>query len=102
MSASKPPAKASADARANGQDLATGAQSPPNELDLLHRWQSSPAGVIAGYVVGLVSTSVELKRLSGDPVMFCLIAAEVADLELINAEIGQLISRIRRTKGIAA
>ena len=102
MSASKPPAKASADARANGQDLATGGKSPPKELDQLHEWQSSPAGVIAGYVVGLVSTSMELKRLSGDSVMFCLIAAEVSDLERVSAEISHLIVRIRRTKGAAA
>jgi hypothetical protein len=54
MSTSKPPTAANADARANGQDGAIRAQFPPNELDQLHRWQSSPAGMIASYVVGLV------------------------------------------------
>jgi hypothetical protein len=102
MSASKPPAAANADARANGQDGVIGEQYSSTALDQLHRWQSSPAGMIASYVVGLVAAIAQLKRLSRDPALFRLFAAEVADLEWINAEIGQLISRIRRTKGAAA
>ena len=90
-----------ADGSANGQDGAIGAQSSSDELDQLHEWQSSPAGMIAGYVADLVSTSMELKRLSRDPISFRLIAAEVSDLELVETEISQLISRMQRTKGAA-
>jgi hypothetical protein len=90
-----------ADGPANGQDGAIGVQTS-KELDQLHEWQSSPAGMIAGYVADLVSTSMELKRLSRDPISFCLIATEVSDLELVETEISQLISRIRRAQGVAA
>jgi hypothetical protein len=79
----------------------TGQDGASIELEQLHEWQSSPAGMIAGYVVDLVSTSTELKRLSRDPVSFSLIAAEVSDLELVETEISQLISRMQRTKGAA-
>ena len=102
MSAPRLPAKGRsriADGRANGQDGAIGVQSSSKELDQLHEWQSSPAGMIASYVAGLVSTSMELKRLSRDPVSFRLIATEVSDLELVETEISQLISRMQRTKG---
>jgi hypothetical protein len=54
-----------------------------------------------GYVTDLVSTSMELKRLSRDPISFRLIATEVSDLELVETEISQLISRMQRTKGAA-
>jgi hypothetical protein len=91
-----------ADRSANGQDGAIRAQSSTKELDQLHEWQSSPAGMIAGYVADLVSTSMELKRLSRDPISFRLIATEVSDLELVETEINQLISRMQRTKGVAA
>jgi hypothetical protein len=71
------------------------------ELEELHEWQSSPAGMITSYVADLVSTSMELTRLARDPVSFRLIATEVSDLELVETEIGQLISHIHRTKGAA-
>jgi hypothetical protein len=87
---------------ANGQDGAIGVQSSSKELDQLHEWQSSPAGMIAGHVADLVSSSMELKRLSRDPISFRLIAMEVSDLELVETEISQLIFHIHRTKGAAA
>jgi hypothetical protein len=102
MSTSKRGAEASAGARANGHDLAIGAHSRLKELEQLIKWQSSPAGLIASYVVGLVCAIAELKALSRDPALFRLVAAEVADLEFISAEIRELISRIRRIKGAAA
>jgi hypothetical protein len=53
-------------------------------------------------VVGLVCAIAELKILSRDPALFRLVAAEVADLEFIHAEIRELIFRINRTEGAAA
>jgi len=91
-----------ADSRANDQDDAIRLQSSSKELDQLHEWQSSPAGMIASYVRDLVSSSTELTRLSGDAVLFGLIATEVSDLELARSEISKLIFRIRRTQGAAA
>jgi hypothetical protein len=104
MSTPKLPAKGRrqfADGSADGQDGTIELQSASKELDQLHEWQSSPAGMIAGHVADLVSTSMELKRLSRDPVSFRLIATEVSDLELVETEISQLISRMQRTKGAA-
>jgi len=102
MSTSKRGAEASASARANGHDRAIEVQSRLKELEQLIKWQSSPAGLIASYVVGLVCAIAELNVLSRDPALFRLLAAEVADLEFISAEIRELISRIRCTKGAAA
>ena len=102
MSTSKRGAEASASARANGHDRAIEVQSRLKELEQLIKWQSSPAGLIASYVVGLVCAFAELNVLSRDPALFRLLAAEGADLEFISAEIRELISRIRCTKGAAA
>jgi hypothetical protein len=105
MSTSKLPAEGRsqiADGRADGQDGAIEVQSSSKELDQIHEWQSSPAGMIAGYVRDLVSSSMELTTLSRDAVLFRLIAAEVSDLELARNEISQLIFRIHRAKGVAA
>jgi hypothetical protein len=67
----------------------------------LHAWQASPAGMIAAHMAALVSTVEELKNLSASP-LGCLLGAELPDLELVHTEIGQLISRIHRARGIAA
>jgi hypothetical protein len=85
------------------KDLESGI-SQPRDISLaeLHEHQASPDGMIAAHVVALVSTFAELKNLSASPVGLRLLTAELPDLELVHTEIGQLISRIYRSQGIAA
>jgi hypothetical protein len=71
------------------------------DLAGLHRHQSSPEGMIVAHVDGLVSTVAELEKLAGNPVHFRLIAAELADLHLVHGELGRLVSRLYRTRGVA-
>jgi hypothetical protein len=78
--------------------------SPPRHISLeqLHAWQISPAGMMAAHVAGLVSTIEELNNLSASPLGLALLAAELRDLEFVQTEIGQLMSRIHRSQGVAA
>ena len=69
-------------------------------LSHLHEYQASPAGLIEGHVAGLVSTVTTLKDLSADPTLFRIIATEVTALEVVHAEIGDLIARIGHTEGV--
>jgi hypothetical protein len=72
------------------------------ELADLHAYQVSTEGMIATRVTGLVSTIAELNNLSASPLGLALLAAELADLELVRTEVGQLISRLYRAQGVGA
>jgi hypothetical protein len=72
------------------------------DLAELHRYQSSPEGMIAAHVVDLVATLAELEKLAGNPAHFCLIAAELADLRHVHTLLSRLVSGICRTEGVAA
>src|SRR5437016_2578748 len=95
---------------AQAESLPTGfegaSQAPQHSTDgplsQLHEWQASPAGMIAAHVVDLVSTVAQLEKLAGNPVHFRLMAAELAELHLVQTELGRLASRICRTQGVAA
>ena len=75
-------------------------RSTPGDGSLadLHAWQASAAGMIASQVAGLDATTANLKRLAARPVGLALLAPELADLELIQTEIGQLIGKLRSSR----
>ena len=74
--------------------------SPPGDTFLaeLHAWQASPAGMIASHVAGLGATTADLKRLAAKSIGLRLLARELPDLKLIQAEIGQLIAKLHRNR----
>ena len=80
--------------------------TPPSPDDRslaeLHAWQASPAGMAASRIFSLGSTITDLQQLAASPVGLRLLAAELPDLELIHADIAQLISRLRATRELAA
>ena len=78
--------------------------SPPDHSSLaeLHAWQASPAGMAATQIFTLRSTLADLQQLAANPPGLHLLAAELLELELIQAEIVNLISQLRAPREIAA
>ena len=89
------------DSRAKVPDPAI-ASSGESVLAEVQAWQDSPAGMIASAVAGLGAITADLKRLAARPLGLRLLAPELPDLEVIATEIGDLIGKLRRHRGIAA
>jgi hypothetical protein len=71
-------------------------------LEELHAWQASPAGLIEAGLFSLGSTVSDLTRFAESPVGFRVLAIELTALELVQAEIGHLIGRLHRPRGLTA
>lgn len=78
--------------------------APPGDSSLaeLHAWQTSLAGLAASRVYCLGSTIADLKAQAASPLGFHLLVAELPNLELIQADIAQLISQLRVIRELAA
>jgi hypothetical protein len=64
------------------------------ELDLLGRWQASPAGRVAAATNGLFNEISELERLSRNPENLRLIDGEGDDLSLCSQRLSRLLLRL--------
>jgi hypothetical protein len=74
-----------------GSRISSGDQTSLSEI---HTWQASPQGIIAFRMMDLMAAISELEQLAGNPNVLPLIAAERTDLELANAGLGRLLSRV--------
>ena len=69
-----------------------------SSLAELHAWQASPAGLAAAQIFGLGSIIADLQQLAVNPVGLRLLAAELPELDLIQAEIANLMSHLRAAR----